>query len=164
LRSVIGYNWKDVDKKKNGYSSLKNCILYEGKWKVDGSSNFIEEKAKELEPSVGRFISHMKYCSTGGNGTLVVYCNVLARGDAKAILKKHGISEMTWDTNMNSLRIYLSNPTYIMLMAGMNPNRLIELGNLAGMDMRSEVSAYNKFSEEVLRSIQSKLESLQSQL
>lgn len=136
LRSITDYDWKDMNG-KSGYPSWEDEIRYEGKWIANGNAEYIERKARELEPQIGGFISHMKYSSSA----LVVYCNIFARKDARRILESHGLVNLKWDTNMNSLRRYLENPRYNLFMSLINPKRLIELGELAGMNMKPSVES-----------------------
>lgn len=153
--------WKEIYK-DNGMP-WQNKLRYEGKWVAYGNPSYIEKKAKELEPLVGGFISHIKYSyepvtltskSPKDRCALVTYCNNMARSDVRRILNHHELKDLEWISNVYSLRNLLGKARFTFSMSCMNPKNLIEMGEIAGIDMKPMVQGSENLTRELLSMIE----------
>jgi len=154
INTVVGVEpWIEMEGKGNSLT-FENQMRYMGKWITYGTAEYIEKKAKELEPKLGDILDSLKYSYKPVNLTdrtppnscaLVVYCSNFARKDARRILESHNIEDVEWVSNICSLKNLIKKPGVQLLMTATNPERLLELGDVAGLDMTSDVEKCNNF-------------------
>ena len=154
MNTVIGQEpWIEMGGGESGLT-FENRIRYIGKWITYGTADYVEKKAKELEPKLGGILDSLKYSFEPGKLTdrtppnscaLVVYCSNFARRDARRILESHNIKDVEWLSNIYCLKKLIKNPRFQLFMTGTNPEKLLELADIVGLDMTSNVEKYNNY-------------------
>jgi len=140
--------WVGLDGYDDGLTDA-NSIRYGGKWVVYCKPWEVEDLVERAKPELGKTLLSLKHSivpvsltdrSPPDMHAIVMYCNHWTRRDARKALERRGFSELEWISDIYALKRELKNGAYFNFFhAVMEPALLIELGDIAGVDMKPYV-------------------------
>jgi len=162
--------WFDPDwVEAHGYDTgmpFLDELRYGGKWVAYGTKEQVLRMALSAEAELGRTLEAMKYSTvparlTGrsppGAFALVMYCNQWTRQPARKALEARGFGQLEWISNIYSIPRYLRDQRFVWTMSMMDPDTLLGMGDIAGMDMSGYVDARDRLMDELDAALVSKL-------
>jgi len=154
--------WHDPDwVEMHGYDtgmSFGNELRYGGKWVAYGTEDEIRHMAARAEEELGRTLEAMKYStiparlnnrSPPGAFALVMYCNQWTRQPARKALEARGFEQLEWISNIYSIPRYLKDQRFVWTMSMIDPDTLLEMGDIAGIDMSGYVDGRDRLMDEL---------------
>jgi len=153
----------------------EDMIKNHGKWVIYGSKKHVEDFANTLRKEIGDVIDSIKYSLKPTRVTpnapyrrhaLIVYCHDYNREGVLSRLKDLGVRQAIWKYDRASLLEDLNDPSFCFALEGLNPGRLKYLSELAGIEIKPEITEHiqgmNKLVDDCLQKIKEFEEQLKS--
>jgi len=132
---------------ENDNASLEEEIKHHGKWVIYDSEQKIKNLANRLRKEIGNDLRTLKYSmkptkvtpnAPEGKYALLAYCHEAKKDKVLTMLKKMGVSEVTWKYDRESFVELFDNTSFYLRLELLSPGELENLAELLQIKLDSE--------------------------